>query len=86
VIAVALDDRERAARFAKELELGFPVMFDPKLKIAEDYQGRTTAHGIETPYHVLISREGKVVSHFSGARAALDGTLEKAVKELAEKK
>ena len=83
---MAQEDREKAAEFAKEFKVGFPVIFDPKLKIAGDYQGRTLQDGIGTPYLVLVGRDGKVVKHFDGGGAVRDGTLAKTVKELAEKK
>ena len=86
MIAVVIGNQpEEAADVAKEFKLGFPVIFEgPEFqKISEPYREK---RAITTPHNVLIGRDGKVLNYFIGGRAARDGTLEKAVKELAEKK
>lgn len=75
VIAVPLESQRAAAGlWKKEFKVGFPILFDPKMKIAEDY-------GVEgAPHNVVIDRNGKVVQVILGANTR---ALDAAVKRLA---
>jgi peroxiredoxin len=75
VIAVPLEsDRDEAGQWAKEFKASFPVVFDPKQKIAEGY-------GVQAiPFNVAIDRDGKVVKTIVGADT---DALDAVVKQLA---
>lgn len=90
VIGVALEkERDGAAALAKLLKVGFPVIFDPKYKIAEDYQVPTGLRkGGATPYYVVVGRDSKVAGNgdIDDTVWGEDGPLGKAVRALAETK
>ncbi|MBI3910982.1 MAG: TlpA family protein disulfide reductase [Armatimonadetes bacterium] len=78
VISVPLEtSREAAGAWSKEFKAAFPVIFDPKQKIAQDY-GVTAI-----PFNVAIDREGKVAKILVGAAPE---ELEKVAKQLAARK
>ena len=78
VIAVPLErDKTAAGQWKKEFKVGFPILFDPTMKIANAYE----VEGI--PLNVAIDRNGKVVQIVEGYNPAI---LDAAVKKIAAKK
>ncbi len=70
-------DRAEAGQFARDFGVKFPVIFDPKMKIAEAYGAAAI------PYNVVIDRSGNVARILVGADPE---ALEKAAREQAEKR
>ncbi len=77
MISVPLEEERAAAgEWRKEFEVAFPVVFDPKRKIGEDY-------GIVSiPTNFAIDRNGKVVRILVGNDP---DALDAVVKQLAAK-
>ena len=78
VIAIPLErDRAAAGQWKKDFKVAFPILFDPKMNIANAYE----VEGI--PLNIAIDRNGKVVKVIEGYNPA---ALDAAVKQIATKK
>jgi peroxiredoxin len=75
VLSVSLEtNRAQAGKWTRELSLPFPVIFDPKQKIARAYGPRAT------PLNIAVDRSGKIVKVMEGGDIA---GLERVFAELA---
>ena len=78
VIAIPMErDRAAAGQWKKDFKVGFPILFDPKMNIANAYE----VEGI--PLNIAIDRNGKVVKVVEGYNTA---ALDAAVKQISAKK
>ena len=69
--------RAAAAKWKEEFKAPFPVLFDPRMTIAQ-------AYGVEgIPFNVVIDRKGKLVQIIEGADTK---ALDTAVKQVAARK
>jgi peroxiredoxin len=70
ILAVSIDDEPRdATNFATAQKLNFPVLFDPRQKMASAYE----VEGIPTMY--VIDKDGKIIFGRSGYDPAMEFQL-----------
>jgi peroxiredoxin len=63
LLAVSVDDsRDEVERFRQRLELDFPILLDPRKRVAGRYQS------FRFPESWLVDREGRLVARFIGPR------------------
>lgn len=69
MIAITVDPPDRNAKVAKKLNLDFPVLSDPEMKVIDAFgvrhaRGKPGGGDIARPAAFLVDREGKIVWRF----------------------
>ena len=61
LFAASCDDAETNAKFAKSLELDYPILSDPSQKTAKAY-GALMAVGLPNRWTYFVGKDGKVLA------------------------
>lgn len=73
LLAVSVDSQEGAHRLAVSLDLNFPILCDTERKVIDAYGLRHKGGGLDgsdiaIPAHVLIDKDGKILSRHVSKR------------------
>ena len=73
VLGISVDTIERNARFAKNLELAFPLLSDEKLQVSEAYGVLNPQSQFANRATFVVDKKG-VIQHIEEGNGAIDPT------------
>lgn len=77
------DDVETNTRFAKSLDLDYPILSDPERNVAKSYGVVDASRQVPQRWTFIIGKDGKVLDVDKGVKAASHGDdLAEKLKEL----